>query len=1608
MVLQSFLLSESGVLVAAGVLVVATAIVPLAWLLLRSKDEPRYYTDVPAGTRPIRQLNSTLPLIGNTIELLRNAHRMHEWTYECCKDLHGDPALVKSLGRPDLLVLTTVEAFEECFKNKFDNFPKGEFFCGNLRDVLGHGIFAVDHAQWVHQRKTASNLFTARSIRDSMTETVRRHVLTLHEILERAARAGTTVDLFKLMNRFTIETFSEIGFGIRMNCLDAEEEHPFQTAFDRAQRALVLRFVRPQWFWKLQRILGIGFEGQLRSDLKAINDTVYGIIAKSLERRQRNEKLDNKDIVSLFLDNFDSLPENQGQEFDPTYLRDIVINFLIAGRDTTAQALSWFFRAVSEKPDVVHKIRAEINQVLPELLRSPTPIAPTLEQVQQLTYLEAALKETLRLYPSVPFNSKDVEEDVVLSDGTFVRKGWNVALPSYVLGRLEHVWGKDACEFKPERWIDESTGKLVHVPASKFIAFNAGPRLCLGMNLAMMEMKIVVASLVSKLDIHVIQPDQAEYELLYSTQKGEAVRVKQLLESGVDVDTRDAEVHYASGAFPSPRGESADFGMSAPKEYMTALQCAASRGHLDVVRLLLDYGADIHAKDSIGATALYKAASSGCIDVVRLLIERGADVHTRHQMGRTPLVLLFENKVIFAMRDLVNEWKSSNASWSDNMEIPEEAFKLGSHSAAGANGLTDKHDVTFWDFAGQDVYHAAHSLGERHRQAEPRIKAFVEERILYWLQLIYSRLPEAFFVMGTLHELGDVIWYANHDCPYPALHVQAILSPQMVLDFVREVISHELLDVASSGCSTPTTDPTRLRRHEAFKEIQQCKEWGRWMQQLRTGGRIDHSLLTHLPMWKELANADREDQALDNGSKTSRLLVVKSLLQDFSLAYPDGDREWMAVKSNLVVPAYWKMQESESSEIDRHESNLVVPAYWKMQESESSEIDRHEFGFPGLPSALFEHIVVRSFHPDLQQIETTPTCVASVVKGESLLRIQSIVEASRVRRIDDWSQVSLRLPQSVDAKSVFELSVTITQSSVLWPSSCFRQRVLTSEPVVLTSNESSSQQHLPLELWDEAERAVGNLESAIAAALAVPLAWQLYSRWACACEPKKEPGVRLPHELPTTRRWLGDTLELVARMPDLHDWMAELCLQYRGEPYVFHSLGRPDMIVIYTPQTIEDVLKNEFDAFPKGPFMCDNLRDVLGEGIFATDGEQWQRQRKIASHLFTLRAMRDIMATCIRKNTAPLCAVLRDASEAKTAIDMHRLFTGFTMQTFAEIGFGVDLNCLDATRADPLQRALDSVLEIIVLRFMRPTWVWKLQRWLNVGAEAQMRRDIATLDAAVTRIIHETLRRRAEQQKRVQPQEEEDASTHRVKSASKDIVSLFLENRLDDDAEVDEAATAKYLRDTVLNFLVAGRDSTAQTLSWFLWCLSRNANVEQKIRDELASALPELMSGELSSPSMEQVQRLTYLEAAIRETLRLHPPVPINTKHVMRDVVLSDGTLLRKGATVSLAYYAMGRMPFIWGPDATEYKPERWLDAATGRLVNVSAFQFVSFHAGPRMCLGVNLAMMELKIVLATLLSRFRFEMVPGQTITYVNSVTLPIKGALLVNIKTIAPEERP
>ncbi|KAI9987880.1 hypothetical protein PInf_024135 [Phytophthora infestans] len=399
-----------------NLVIVAISSLVLLFAASRLKTTKRGSTDKRAK---IHAPDSTLPLIGNTWDLLIHGVKgdRHDFTTRLGKQLNAEPIVIRALGIPRNIILFTPEAFEDVLKTQFHNFEKGPFMCENLRDLLGDGIFAVDGDPWVHQRKTASHLFTMRTLRESMTTVIQRHAVTLYAILQRACDNHNTLDLFKLFNRFTIEAFAEIGFGVHMGCLDSDKEHPFQKAFDRAQR--VFNFDSHD---QTQRWLGLGVEGQLRRDIEVIDKTVMDIVEKALSHGKDEEKK-GTDIVSLFLD---KTPKSH--QFDPNYLRNIVVNFLIAGRDTTAQALSWFFVNLSNEPRVEAAIRKEIEDKLPTLKAGG---APAMQDVSELVYLEAALKETLRLHPSVPFEPKQAREDTTLSD-------WDVC-PSWFGNRSSNV-----------------------------------------------------------------------------------------------------------------------------------------------------------------------------------------------------------------------------------------------------------------------------------------------------------------------------------------------------------------------------------------------------------------------------------------------------------------------------------------------------------------------------------------------------------------------------------------------------------------------------------------------------------------------------------------------------------------------------------------------------------------------------------------------------------------------------------------------------------------------------------------------------------------------------------------------------------------------------------------------------------------------------------------------------------------------------------------------------------------------------------------------------------------------------------------------------------------
>ncbi|KAE8889071.1 hypothetical protein PF005_g24495 [Phytophthora fragariae] len=466
---------------------------------------------------------------------------------------------------------------------------------------------------------------------------------------------------------------------------------------------------------------------------------------------------------------------------------------------------------------------------------------------------------------------------------------------------------------------------------------------------------------------------------------------------------------------------------------------------------------------------------------------------------------------------------------------------------------------------------------------------------------------------------------------------------------------------------------------------------------------------------------------------------------------------------------------------------------------------------------------------------------------------------------------------------------------------------------------------------------------------------------------------------------LHSTLEIVRaqRSGKFHDWALDYCRKFQGKPWCLRTLGKTPSVVVCCPEAFEDIQKTQFDAFDKSPFVSEAMYDVLGRGIFAVSGPLWQHQRKTASHLFTSQMLQYAMEVVVSEKGEELVKRLDEISQKENrVVNMKRLLDLYTMDIFAKVGFDVDLHGVESDQNAEVLDAFERMSVRMLQRIQQPVWYWKLLRWLNVGPEKQLAEDVKTTDELIYGVMSRSI---------------EEKNRAISASSRKDLISLFIEKS---EAEytkgVHTKKDLKLMRDFVISFLAAGRETTATTMSWVILMLNRYPKVLDQVRQELKAKLPDLMSGNMLALTMENIQQLVFLEATIKETLRLFPVVAITGRSATRDVRLYEGTFIKAGTRVVMPHYAMGRMATVWGPDADEFKPERWIDAATGKVKVVSPFKFSVFLGGPRVCLGMKFALAEIKISLAKLLSQFDFKTVKDPfDFTYRSSITLQIKGPL-------------
>ncbi|KAK8587929.1 hypothetical protein V6N12_022393 [Hibiscus sabdariffa] len=396
-----------------------------------------------------------------------------------------------AIDRSDIFTSDT-RNIEHVLKTNFKNYSRGKNREDTVADLWGDGFFAADGEKWMHQRKLLVSKFSRRVVTDFSCSVFRKHALSLVGAVSKMAASGQAIPIQGLVMKCSFHSMFEVGFGIDLNKLQSlsDEGNVFINAFDDGNERLFTRLFDP--FWKLKRFLNIGAEATFKKNVKIIDDFVYNVISTKKEllasRRDHDAK---EDLLSgLLTTEIEKNPELMTDK----YLRDITLNMIIAGKDSTAVALSWFFYVLCKYPLVQEKVAQEVMDItnsegniaaVDEFI--PTITSATLDQMH---YLHAAITETLRLFPPIPTDSRYVEEDDVLPDGHRVKAGDEINYVTYAMARLPYIWGEDADCFRPERWLKNG----VFQPESPFKF--AGPQICLGKDFTYRQMKIYAISLI--------------------------------------------------------------------------------------------------------------------------------------------------------------------------------------------------------------------------------------------------------------------------------------------------------------------------------------------------------------------------------------------------------------------------------------------------------------------------------------------------------------------------------------------------------------------------------------------------------------------------------------------------------------------------------------------------------------------------------------------------------------------------------------------------------------------------------------------------------------------------------------------------------------------------------------------------------------------------------------------------------------------------------------------------------------------------------------------------------------------------------------------------------
>ncbi|KAG7300113.1 hypothetical protein JYU34_015653 [Plutella xylostella] len=394
-----------------------------------------------------------------------------------------------------------------------------------------------------------------------------------------------------------------------------------------------------------------------------------------------------------------------------------------------------------------------------------------------------------------------------------------------------------------------------------------------------------------------------------------------------------------------------------------------------------------------------------------------------------------------------------------------------------------------------------------------------------------------------------------------------------------------------------------------------------------------------------------------------------------------------------------------------------------------------------------------------------------------------------------------------------------------------------------------------------------------------------------------------------------------------------------GDRYLIKVMNRK-IVQISSPQDIEAVLSHSKNIKKSFPYTL--IEPWLGTGLLLSTGAKWHKRRKILTPTFHFNILRNF-SCIIEEKSRELVQRLREQEE--TTVDVMPTVSEFTLNTICETAMGTRL---DSDKSKAAVEYKSAIMDIGALAMKRLTSFWLHNKVVfslsTIGK--QFNKALKTVHSFSDNVILERKNNRTPQDQQQMSAALDGSDVGTVRRLA--MLDLLL------DAERQGQIQLDGIREEVNTFMFEGHDTTAMALTFALMLLAEHREVQDKIYEELEG----IFGSSDRTPSMADQAAMKYLEAVIKETLRLYPSVPFIAREITEDFMMGD-LPVKKGTEVAVHIYDLHRRPYLYA-DPEVFRPERFLGAGPKH-----PYAFVPFSAGPRNCIGQKFAMQEMKCFLS-------------------------------------------